>query len=169
MKAFFPFFIFGLIAVVLQSTWFSFGEVHLNFLLPAVVFLGFYGELKTGLGLALWFGWLLDSASFAPFGVFLWIYTLLFLSIHFFVSRWVSPSLLNRFSWLLAFSVAERLALMLLTPLFSPWVVSIERVFYFVLQTFLDAGLGLLLFPLFRQLSSIDTMVLFRPKGLTVK
>jgi len=165
------FLIYGVLSVLLQSTWLSFSSIpfHFNFLLPAVIFFGFHGLFRPALISVLVLGILVDCVSFAPLGVFLWTYLLLFLSIRLFLGRIISSAPLARFGWMIIFSLVERFGVFVFTQMFSGLSVTPPRILYFLMQTASDALLGLLLYPLLLRISSLDASSFFQPKGIMVQ
>lgn len=150
-KRFFLFFlIYGLLILGIKSAWQMTGD----FLLLAVLYLGFRDESPwRGLFVALLLGYLLDVASTIPLGSAVFSYALTFGGVRLLRKKILFISLPSRFVWIFIWTLINGILLFAWAWLFSP----LDRPGLFYLQALAwnalaTALLGLFALPFFEKM-----------------
>ena len=100
MRLWFLFILYAIFVIALKSAW----NIPCDFLLIAVIYLGFYEDWQTGLLLTLLFGFFLDVVSIGPLGLSIVSFGFVYGLIRFFRKKILMQSWESRFFWVFLFT-----------------------------------------------------------------
>ena len=173
MKLFIFYFLYGVIAIALQSTWlahFPSNWVRIDFVTLAVLFLAIHSEQNNHWFYIVLLALLSDVASYVPFGTGLIIYPTTFLIIRWFLRRVALQNYLSQFVWVFVFSVLHQLCSNVLIQVFLGYnYFSLQGTIQLLGQALWNSGCGFLLFPLLRKMHHTSVQDWFKPKGITLR
>ena len=173
MRLFILYIIYGIMAIVLESTWFSgvpTARYQFDFLLIAVVYLGFSQEWRTAVPIIIIYGFLYDATSAGPFGTAVCSYLAIYASLRLIIPRIAYQSPVSRFVWVAIASAMDKVITALLIFMWGyPTSIAELVLTRTPLQALLDAGIGLVLIPVLGWYTELRWSTLFRPKGLVMR
>lgn len=148
---------YGLIAVALQCTWFSgaiFSDVHLNLILPFVLFAGVNLNLKQALPILILYGLLSDLSTSSPAGLTSASFVVVYEIVRFISAVISIESTLAKLFWLIIISMINLFISNFFMFVFTgnfEWI----RIFmgHFLTQAVLDGFTGFFIIDLFRYMS----------------
>ncbi|MFH1654085.1 MAG: hypothetical protein ABIE74_08505 [Pseudomonadota bacterium] len=158
MRSFLFFALYGLIATALQNTWLSgdfFFGVHINLLLPVVLFAGLNMQWSRAIPILIFLGLLTDLSTHSPLGISSFTYCIIYSFITLMSSFITIDTFVSRFVWLAVVSFMDKF----FRGLFLYLLRGDEKWFAFVFknapfQAIADALLGVFIVGLFIKLSS---------------
>ena len=165
--------IYGLLAIVLESTWLSHfpsDTLRLDFIILAVAFLSFSYEWRDALPLLILYAMFMDVASGAPVGMTIFSYVIIYIFIRTIVSKISVQVGFGLLFWVVIISLADK-ALSSLVIAASSGDISLPKVLFrrAPAQALLDAVLGLAMIPFLGWYSSLTWEKITKPKGLVMK
>jgi rod shape-determining protein MreD len=173
MRLFILYIIYGIVAVVLESTWLSgvpTAKYQFDFLLIAVAYLGFSQEWRHAVPIIVIFGVLYDAVSSGPFGTAVCSYLVIYTLLRLVITKIAYQSLVSRFAWVAIASLLDKAVMVLLLLMWDyPTSIAELVVTRAPLQALLDAGVGLILIPILAWFTELRWSTLFRPKGLVMR
>jgi rod shape-determining protein MreD len=173
MRLFILYIIYGIIAVVLESTWLSgipTAKYQFDFLLIAVAYLGFSQEWRHAVPIIVIFGILYDAVSSGPFGTAVSSYLLIYTLLRLVITKIAYQSLVSRFAWVAIASVVDKAVMALLLLMWGyPTSIAELVITRAPLQALFDAGVGLILIPVLAWYTELRWSTMFTPKGLVMR
>jgi len=168
LKRFSFFILYGIIAVVLESTLLSdipSSNIHFDFILYAIISLALLEDQRGVIFIVFALGILMDTVSSAPFGLAVFSYLIIYGFIRMIVSRILIEAWIARFVWVGVASLLEKLIVG--TLLFISYGSSPVIDYLLITAPFqagFDALLGLILVPFLIKYSDITWDKIFKPK-----
>ena len=173
MRRFLLFFVYGMVAVVLESTLlsnFPTALVHINLILFAVVALALSEEQKGVIITVMMLGALMDVCSSAPLGLTILTSLAIYGFIRIIFTRIMVEAWVSCFIWVGVASLLDKVVTGFLLFIWYGDTPIIGVLLRLALpQAFFDACLGLILVPLLRKYEGLTWSKLFRPKKLMFK
>lgn len=173
MKRLFIFVSFGFAAVILESTLLSglpTNSIHFDLVLLAIITLSLFEHQKGAILSVAALGFLMDTASVAPFGLSIFSYLIVYGFIRLVFARIMVEVWVARFIWIMIASVLNKIATSLLLISWYGNFPALDVILYNApLQALFDALLGLVFVPMLRQFDALTIEKLFRPKGLVLR
>ncbi len=173
MRRIWLFLVYGIIAVVLESTWLAYFPttlIRFDLILMAVIAIALADDQRGAIASVVIMGALLDVTSMAPFGLAVFSLVVVYGFIRTIVAKISIEIWLARFVWVGLASLLNKVITVLLVFVWSGNLSFVE-----VLgkicgpQALFDAAVGLFMIPLLRRLDSLTWEKLFRPKGLVLE
>lgn len=173
MRRFWLFLIYGICAVVIESTILSYlptSTLHFDFILMAVIALALSEDQSGVIPTVVVLGMLLDIASVAPFGLAIFSLLIVYGFIRMIVSKITIEIWLARFVWVGLASLLFSATSGLLMFVWSGKLIFIE-VFAKIIgpQALFDAFVGLFMLPALKWYEALTWEKLTRPKGLVLE
>jgi hypothetical protein len=173
MRLFILYIIYGVFAIVAESTWLAYlptASYRVDLLIIAVAYLGFSQTWRRAVPVIIVYGTLYDVASSGPFGMALCSYLSIYGLIRLVVSKIAYQSAVSRFGWiaiasLLDKSISAALVFMWGYPLIVPEAMLARA----PIQAVINSVVGLALIPFLAWYSELTWDKLFRPKKLVLK
>ncbi len=172
MRLFGLYIAYGVCALVLQTTWLHglpAANYQFDFLLLAVVYLGFSQEWRTALPIVIVFGVLYDVASAGPLGMALTSYLAIYTMLRMIIAKITYQTIVSRFAWVAIASLADK---GVCAALIFVWGSRADIAELFLarapVQALIDSTTGLLLIPFLAWYSELSWEKMFRPKGLVL-
>ena len=173
MRRIWLFLVYGILAVVFESTWLSgfLGTyIHFDFVLMAVIALALAEETKVAIATVIILGALLDVASGAPFGLAIFSFLIVYGFIRSIVAKITIEIWPARFVWVGLASLLNKLMTVLLLFVWSGNVNIVEVLIKIAgPQAVFDACVGLVMVPFLKWYDGLTWAKLFRPKGLVLE
>ena len=173
MRLFILYIIYGIVSVVLESTWLSgvpTSKYQFDFLLIAVAYLGFSQEWRHAVPIIVIYGIMYDTVSAGPFGTALCSYLVIYILLRLVITKIAYQSLVSRFAWVAIASFVDKLVMAILLVMWDyPTPIAELVITRAPLQALLDAGVGLILVPVLGWYAELRWSTLFRPKGLVMR
>ena len=173
MRFFLLYAVYGIIAVALEATWLAripLAEVKLDLVILAVIALAFTEEWRRALPVVLFLGAIVDAMSFAPLGMTVFSYVVLYLVMRLLIAKVAFQADFGRFFWIAALSFGEKVVSGMLVLL---WTGSGTMLQYWLQRAFpqaiLDAVVGFLFVPCLIWYGGLTWEKITRPEGLVVK
>jgi len=172
MRLFGLYIAYGVCALVLETTWLHdlpAANYQFDFLLIAVVYLGFSQEWRVALPIVIVFGLLYDVASAGPIGMALTSYIAVYIMLRMIIAKITYQTLVSRFAWVAIASLVDKCVCAALIFL---WGSRFDIAELFLarapVQALIDSTTGLVLIPFIAWYSDLSWEKLFRPKGLVL-
>jgi len=173
MRRFWLFAVYGIVAIVLESTLLShFPTVtfHVDLILMAVIALALAQEERGAISSVVMMGLLLDVSSSAPFGLATFSSLLVFGFIRIIIAKISVEVWVARFIWVVIASLLNRAIIIALMLVWSGNVSIVEVLLRSSMpQALLDGLVGLFMIPAIIHYDSLTWEKLFKPKGLVFK
>lgn len=164
---------YGLLALVLESTWLAglpVETIRFDFVLVAVAALSFYQEPLRAVSLIIFFGIMSDIVSGVPFAVSTISYLVIYGGIRLLISKISFQGGMALVFWMGIISIEDKLVSMLLLMALtgtadypSVMITSMPA------QAVLDAALALVMIPFLRWYWELSWEKITKPKGLVLK
>ena len=166
MKPWLLFIVYGIVMIAVKSVWAWPGD----FLLLAVIYLGFYEEWRLGFSVSLIFGFLLDVCSISPMGTGIFSYAIIFGLIRFFRNKILFKTLLSRFCWVAVLTLINVGVSHFVIRLFGQPTYSLRFLFpQLLLSMLINATLGLVWIPFLKWYRNLNLEALMKQKDILLK
>jgi hypothetical protein len=164
---------YGIAAVVLQTTilreWPS-QALRFDFIIPAIAALAFFQERRRALPVVIFYGFLVDVASGAPFGMSLISYLLIYAGVRAIVALISFQEGAALLFWVAVISLADKLiSSLLLLASTGGAAVSAIMLKRAPAQALLDAAVGLGIVPFLSWYGGLTWEKIRAPKGLVMR
>jgi rod shape-determining protein MreD len=165
--------IYGVIAIVLQTTWLAglpTETFQFNLLLPAIVYLGFSCGRSYAIPIIVVLGTFYDVQSAGPFGMALCSYLIIYSLIRMIISKITYQSNVSRFMWVgIASALDKGVGALLLLIWGEKLAISEFLLGKAIIQALLDSAMGVVLIPFLAWYSDLRWSKLFRPKKIVIE
>lgn len=165
--------VYGVVAVVLESTWLAglpSEMLRFDFIVIAVAALSFYKEWTVSLPVIVFFGIIMDVSSGGPFGLSLLSYLIIYGGMRTIIAKISFQAGLALLFWVAIISLMDKLIKSLILLASTGSVVFPEIIMGSApAQALLDAVLALALMPFIKWYWSLSWEKITRPKGLVLK
>ena len=172
MRLFCLYIAYGVCALVLETTWLHglpAANYQFDFLLIAVVYLGFSQEWRVALPIVVIFGLLYDAASAGPLGMALASYVTIYVMLRMIIAKITYQTPVARFAWVAIASLVDK---GVCAALIFLWGSRVDIAELFLarapVQALIDSTVGLVCIPFLGWYSDLSWGKLFRPKGLVL-
>jgi cell shape-determining protein MreD len=173
MRLFVLYIIYGIVAIVIESTWLAdmpTASYRLDFLIIAITYLGFSQEWRRAVPIILVYGTLYDVASAGPFGMALCSYLAIYGFIRLIIAKIAYQSLVSRFGWVAIASLMDKAISAALVFMWGyPLQVPEAMITRAPVQALINSIIGLAVIPFLAWYSELTWDTLFRPKKLVLK
>lgn len=173
MRRIWLFLVYGVTAVVIESTWlsdFPTALIHFDLILMAVIAVALAEDQHGAIASVVILGALLDATSIAPFGLAIFSSLVVYGFIRMIVAKISVEIWVARFVWVGLASLLNKMITALLIFVWSGNLTFVEVAAKIAgPQAIFDAAVGLFMIPLLRRYDSLTWEKLFRPKGLVLK
>ena len=172
-----PFFVlmavYGVFAIVLESTWLSNLPVEMirfDLIIIAVAALSFYKDAWKAVPTIIFFGVISDVASGVPFGISIISYLIIYGIIRMMISKISFQAGIALIFWVGVISLVDKLiSSVFLLAVYGKLVVPEIIIKTAPAQALLDAAMAILLMPFIKWYWDLSWEKITRPKGLVMK
>jgi hypothetical protein len=173
MRFFLLMLLYGVLAVVIESTWLAnlpTQSLRFDFIIVAIAALSFSVEWQRALPVVITYGVLVDILSAAPFGMSIFCYVIIYLVFRMIVSKisfQAGPALLF---WVAVASLMEKLLSIFVSVVSNSNIAMVRAILRAMpAQVLLDSVLGLGMVPFLDWYRELSWEKITRPKGLVMK
>lgn len=166
MRLWIVFILYAVLVIALKSAW----RLPGDWLLIAVIYLGFYEDRRTGFPLTLFLGFLLDVVSAGPLGLSMVSFSAVYGMICFFRRKILIESGTSRFLWVFLFAFTGGLISLLFLD-YARRSVDYLKIFFpgLLLASFGNGILGIFLLPFFKWYRNLGWRHFFRSRDVLLK
>lgn len=173
MKRIWIFLVYGIIAVVIESTWLAYFPttlIHFDLILMAVIAIALAEDQHGAIASVVILGALLDVTSIAPFGLAVFSSLIVYGFIRMIVAKISIEIWVARFVWVGLASLLNKVITALLIFVWSGNLTVLDVLARIAgPQAIFDAMVGLFMISILRRLDGLTWEKLFSPKGLVLE
>lgn len=173
MRFFLLMFIYGIAAIVLETTFFAewpFQSIHVDFMIVAVAAISFYHGWRSALPLIIIYGAMMDLATGSPLGITVLSYLAVYWVIRTIISKISFQAGVGLLFWVAMISLGEKVVSSCLFAIATGQLVLPKIIMQRApAQALLDAFLGLIMVPFLKWYGDLTWEKIVKPKGLVLK
>ncbi|MBT3182794.1 MAG: rod shape-determining protein MreD [Deltaproteobacteria bacterium] len=165
--------LYGILAIVLESTWLSnlpTSMLRFDFIIVAVAALSFYREAWRAIPVIVFFGVITDVASGGPFGMSILSYLIIYGCVRMVLAKISFQAGAALIFWIAMISVLDKLVSAVFMMAVTGRIVFAEVIIQAApAQAILDAAIAIFLIPFIKWYWDLSWEKITRPKGLVMK